>query len=200
MVTIAQGKATMQSTLERHHNGGSWHNWCGSWVCRFVTGVTASGAGVGDSADTAYDALLASGPIISLDHEAAPAGAIGWYKSTGTPRPGHVAVALGADIWGMASDATGGNWGDDSGTITWNAYHAKKPTMIWLGWTFDYVGQFLSDTKVIVKLLGHKELYLLTGPKARHHLTPEEYAPLKRAHTPVFTVPESVLNHYSEVS
>lgn len=199
MVTLAQGKANMQGRLEHTHNGGSWHNWCAAFVCRFVTGVTSSGAGVGDSADTAYDALLASGPIISLDHEAAPPGAIGWYKTQGGPRPGHVAVALGADIWAMASDATGSNWGEASGTITWNAYRAKKPAMVWLGWTYDYVSQALSDTRIVLKLLGQPELFLITGPKAKHHLTPAEWKLLK-AHTPVFTVSPGVLNHYSEVS
>lgn len=200
MVTLAQGKATMQSPLEHTHDGGSWHNWCASFVCRFVTGVDSAGGGLGDSADTAYDALLSSGPIISLAHQDAPAGTIGWYKSSGSKRPGHVAVSLGADVWAMASDAAGNGWGEASGPISWQSYRAKKPTMIWLGWTFDYVGQHLSDTKVIVKQAGRRELYLLTGATSRHHLTPEEYAPLKARHTPVFTVGDDVLHHYSEVS
>lgn len=180
MNTIAQGIKLMKSDLEQHCNGGSWHNQCGRFVCRFVTGADASGGGLGASRDTAWEAHLASGPILSTNHARAPAGAIGWYRGRGDdPKPGHVVVHLGNDQLAMASDAVTTSWGNCSGTCSWDHYQTAKPAMEYVGWSYDFVGQVLKDAKIVVKRRGKPELYLLTSPTTRHHLTPQEWAPLK---------------------
>lgn len=197
MPTIAQGKTLMKSPLERRHGTTSWHNWCASWVCRFVTGADRTGAGLGASKDTAWEACEASGPILSTDHAAAPPGAIGWYRSTGaSKKPGHVVIHLGGDLLAMGSDAVTTSWGDASGTCSWDHYRRAKPAMAYVGWTYDFVGQTLADATVVVKLAGHPELYLLTGPATRHHLTPAEWKPLKARGVRSHTISAAVLGHY----
>lgn len=207
MNTIGQGTALMRSKLERYVTPAgtdTWHNDCARFVCRFVTGADPrTGSGLGASKDTAWEACQASGPILSTDHAAAPAGAIGWYRSTGpSPKPGHVVIHLGNDLLAMGSDAvpTASRWGVDSGTISWAAYHRAKPTMQYVGWTLDYVGQVLVDARIVVKLAGHPELYLLTSPTTRHHLTPAEWKPMKAKGVKHVTVTPAVLAHYREAT
>lgn len=145
--TIAQLEQLMRSAGQRTHNGGSWHNWCAAWVCRAVTGVDASGSGLGASADTARQALAKSGNagrVLSADASKAPAGAIHWW-SNGSAGDGHVAVGLtaGSGSLGMASDAVtaaGTRWGVDSGVISLARYGQQKPAMHYVGWTLDYCG------------------------------------------------------------
>jgi hypothetical protein len=198
MQSLAQGTALMKSPLERYVAGrDTWHNDCARFVCRFVTGADPrTGSGLGASRPTAWEACQASGPLLSTDHAAAPAGAIGWYRSTGTsPKPGHVVIHLGGDILAMGSDAVSG-WGVDSGTCTWSHYRSAKPTMQYVGWTYDYVGQVLTDAKIVVKIAGHPELYLLTSPTTAHHLTPAEWKPFKAKGARAVTISPAALAHY----
>lgn len=175
MNTLAEGTRLMKSALERQCNGGTWHNQCGRFVCRFVTGADASGGGLGASRDTAWEAHDASGPVLSTHHRNAPPGAIGWYRNIGDePKPGHVVVHLGGDQLAMASDGVSTEWGEASGTASWSEYHAAKPAMQYVGWSLDYVGQVIEDATVVVKLARKPELYLLTSTTTRHHLTPAE--------------------------
>lgn len=142
--TLEQLQTLMHSQGQRTHSGGSWHNWCAAWVCRAVTGVDASGSGLGASADTARQALAKSGNsghVVSTDPAKAPAGAIHWWLN-GPTGDGHVAVDLtgGARSLGMASDAVTTEWGTASGTISLAEYGRRKPAMKYAGWTLDYCG------------------------------------------------------------
>lgn len=97
----------------------------------------------------------------------------------------------------MSSDAVTTAWGDQSGTCTWEHYDAAKPAMEYVGWTYDFVGQVLSDARIVIRLANKPELYLLTSANTRHHLTPAEWAPLKAKRVRAVAVSESVLKKFT---
>lgn len=203
-LTLAQGIALMKSAAaETTRNGASWHNWCARYVCAFVTGLTADGYAVGNSAETARQALAASGPLLSADGSKAVPGVIGWW-SNGTTGDGHVAVYVGGGKWAMASDAVdhggdGSVWGKAQGTISLTRYAQLKPAMKWVGFTADYVGQIFSDKKILLKVPGSAPIYRIVSAGTIHWLTPEEYAPLRDAGTPVLEVPASIIGRFKQV-
>jgi hypothetical protein len=199
--TLAKGEALMKSAIAKKHHGATWHNQCASFVCCMISGIDSSGSGIGASADTARQALDASGPLLSSDGSAAVPGVIGWW-SNGATGDGHVAVYVGGGKWAMGSDAVndgdGVEWGDDSGTISLARYRALKPAMVWRGFTADFVGQIFADKRILVKAAGHPEIYEVVGADTLHHLTPAEYAALKTAGVHYVEVPSGVLPRFSK--
>lgn len=191
--TMAQGQSLMKSAREDTRNGGSWNGWCASWVYRFVNGDPGNGL----SAETAALAYAASGPRISTGHADAPKGAIGWWSDGSGP--GHVAVALGGDVWGMASGAVTTEWGTDSGTTTWTHYHSARPDMVWTGWTADYCGSIIKDAVILLKRDGHPEIYKVTGERELRHLPPSEYFPLKAAGHKYVIVSTATLEKFTSI-
>lgn len=138
-MTVAQGKALMRSSKMRQHWNSvkgayeSWSGWCAAFTYWFT--------GAAHSYDTAYDAYLAAGPIVSRDPSKAPAGAIHYFKSAGSdPRPGHVAPSLGLGVAAMAtSREVIDSWGDHTGTVKMAAYIASvKGSFTYLGWTYTF--------------------------------------------------------------
>lgn len=137
-MTVAQGKALMRSSkMERHWNTArgvyeSWSGWCAAFCYWF--------SGAAHSYDTAYDAYLSAGTMVSKNAAKAPAGAFHYFRSVDGPRPGHVAPSLGLGIAAMAtSRGTIDAWGDHSGTVKILDYIEEvKGSFTYLGWSYSF--------------------------------------------------------------
>lgn len=148
--TIEQVIAYARSHPTR--DGGTWHNWCESFVWR------AGGFGVFfGSATLAGDASGYLNPRAA----AAPRGAIHFWGGG----PGHVGFELGGGLVLMASNGVTHLWGTALGTATIAEYARNKPNMIYRGWTLRHGIEKLAPTpkpapavaEVIIKPLPPKE-------------------------------------------
>lgn len=103
-----------------------WRGWCQSLVWNTITvcGVPESEMVTYPSARAAYEAST----IMSIDHAAAPAGAIHYWRLP--VDDGHVAVALGDGMCLMASGICGG---DGIGVIGVEEYTTRAGNQ-YLGW------------------------------------------------------------------
>jgi len=104
-------------------DGGTWHNWCESFVWR--------AGGFNGSFGSAQLAGNASGPL-NPNWAAAPAGAIHYWSGAGD---GHVGFSLGGGLCLMASNGVTTSWGTAIGTATIPEYNARKTAMSYRGWT-----------------------------------------------------------------
>lgn len=201
-LTLAKGIAVVKAH-PRHH-GISWHNQCAAFADSMVSGIDSGDSAIGPSANTAREALAASGPLLSTDPARAVPGVFGWY-SNGSSGDGHVAVYLGHGQWAMGSNAVAaaghlwGGAGSDEGIITFSAYAQAKPAMKWVGITADYCGQIFADKHVLLKADGHPEIYQVVGAGQLHHLTPAEYAQLRRAGAAYVRTSLAVIGKFHQV-
>jgi hypothetical protein len=80
--------------------------------------------------------------IISMDYNAAPAGAFHWWN---IGSDGHVAMALDDAGWAlMASAHLQESWGEAIGISSVSFYNSKTGAG-YLGWSYDYAGAEIAD-------------------------------------------------------
>lgn len=113
-------------------DGGTWSQWCQSFIVRAL-GLRAAG--------NANQALAAS-TIASTDQHAAPVGALHWWLH-GTRASGHVGISFGGEQVLMTDAPVADQWPGHRtvGMTTVTRYDAKKTGYLYQGWSLDMARQ-----------------------------------------------------------
>lgn len=115
-------------------DGGTWSQWCQSFIVRALDLDAAGDANVACKAST----------IVSTDPAAAPAGALHWWL-TPSGKSGHVGISLGGAEVLMTDAPAADQWAGHNtvGVTTVARYNAKGTDYKYVGWSRDMAGQAL---------------------------------------------------------
>ncbi|PDQ34137.1 MAG: hypothetical protein B5766_12965 [Candidatus Lumbricidophila eiseniae] len=118
-------------------DGGTWSQWCQSFIVRALNLTAAGDAHIACRAST----------IISTQAQTAPPGALHWWLHT-TRASGHVGISLGNHQILMTDAPAPDQWAGHNtvGITTEDRYRAKGTAYRYIGWSQDMAGQPLTLT------------------------------------------------------